>query len=128
MVEAIRGYGPAARGAARTGAVRERFRLPAGEAGPAQAAAAVAPAGGLLALQSTLSDAERNAAAARRGGALLAELDALQRGLLAGRVAPAALRRLAALTEGEAGADPALREIVEGLALRARVEVARLGT
>jgi hypothetical protein len=31
------------------------------------------------------------------------------------------------LAEGEAGADPALRELMEGISLRARVELARLG-
>ena len=31
----------------------------------------------------------------------------------------------ALLAEGEAGADPGLREVVEGLSLRARVELAR---
>jgi hypothetical protein len=32
------------------------------------------------------------------------------------------LRRLAALAEGEAGSDPELREILEALSLRARVQ------
>lgn len=126
MVEAIRGYGPARAGAARSAGAQGRFRLPAAEAGEAAAAAPVAQAGSLLAIQPGLSDAERDAAAARRGQALLAALDALQRGLTAGRLAPSALRRLAALSEGECGADPRLRDILEGLSLRARVEIARL--
>lgn len=127
MVEGIRGYGPAGRSSARAGATRAGFRLE--DDAPARVAAAAAPGGiaGLHALQDGVSAAERDAAAARRGGALLAGLDTLQRGLLAGRVADSALRRLAALAEGEAGADPALRETVEALSLRAKVELARLG-
>ena len=41
------------------------------------------------------------------------------------RADPARLARLAALEAGEEGADPALRDVVRAVALRARIEVAR---
>ncbi len=139
MVDAIRGYGMGPRGPARTGRARGGFHLPESPGGH-QAAPGVAPGAtseaagvaaasppGLGGLQAALAPRERDAAAARRGQALLSELGGLQAGLLAGRVPDSALRRLAQLTEGEAGADPALRELLEGISLRARVELARLG-
>lgn len=130
MVDAIRGYGMAARGPARAARGQAGFRLreaaPAGEVAEATGIATAAPAG-LGALNAGPTAGERDAAAARRGHALLAEMTGLQAGLLSGRVPESALRRLAHLAEGEAGADPALRELMEGISLRARVELARLG-
>ena len=127
MVEAIRGYGLGPRGPARGTAPREGFRLPRA-AGPAPAAGVGGiSAAAVQAQDHGITDAERNDAAERRGGALLAEMAALQAGLLMGRVPDSALRRLAHLAEGEAGADPALREVLDALSLRARVELARLG-
>ena len=108
-------------------------------AGTGQAAGRKAPAGmvvaplalGVLALQERGggggSAAERDAAARRRAGSLLDELRALQSELLAGRAEPGRLARLAALEGGEEGADPALREVVQAVVLRARVEMARRG-
>jgi hypothetical protein len=127
MVDGIRGYGLGGRAGTRAGTGRTGFRLEGGAPARVPAAAALGAITGLHALQGEVSPAERDAAAARRGSALLTELDALQRGLLEGRVADSALRRLSALTEGETGADPGLRETVEALTLRARVELARLG-
>ncbi len=72
-----------------------------------------------------MSDRERDDAAQRRGHALLEEMEAMRRDLLRGALPAARLSRLAVLAEGEAGADPALREVVEALSLRARVELAR---
>jgi hypothetical protein len=131
MVEAVRGYGLAGRAAARARAGASGFRLPAAEAEPA-AAEAAAPlaavtASALLGAEAAPSPAERDAAARRRGGALLDALAELQRGLLGGGARRAALGRLAALAEGESGADPALREILGQISLRARVELARRG-
>lgn len=124
MVEPIRGYGVTARRAARG---PSGFRLAESEA-PAHAAAIAPTAGlGVSVLPPALTPEERDATAARRGQALLQELTGLQAGLLAGRLPESALRRLAALTEGEAGHDPALRELVGGIALRARITLARLG-
>lgn len=127
MVERIQGPGLPARTPARTAARGGGFRLPAGEAAAAASGVAGLSASGLLALQSPMTAAERDAAAARRGEALLRELDTLQHGLLSGRLRESALRRLAQLSAGEAGADPALRETLEALSLRARVELARHG-
>jgi len=126
MVDAIKGYGIGARGSARAARGSRSFRLPeAPAAAEAQAMALSGPGAPLLPLP--LTPEERDAAAARRGQALLAEITALQSALLAGRVPESSLRRLGALAEGEAGADPALRAILEGISLRARVELARLG-
>lgn len=104
------------------------FRLGAAPGGPGAAAGAapLAPlGGGLLALQETTEAPARDADAARRGGEILAELDGLLLDLLSGKRDPARLARLAALEHGEEGADPILREAVQGIALRARVELAR---
>lgn len=122
----VGGVGPAGRAQARG---RTGFALPQ----PAGAEASTATAGvagvglGLLAVQQGHSDAERDAAARRRAAALLAELDGLQAELLGGAADPGRLERLAALAHGEAGADPALRELVEAVALRAQIELARRG-
>jgi hypothetical protein len=76
--------------------------------------------------------ARRDAAARRRAEAMLEELGGLQRDLLApggaGADPAGRLRRLAALrAEAEDGADPALREAVRAVALRAAIELARRG-
>ncbi len=124
MIDGVRRAGAAygrrgGRGAAPGGA----FALPqaTSEAGTVSATGA---AGGLLALQAAAEDAARDSAARRRGHDILDELAALQRDLLAPSQADPAARlgRLAALAEGDAGADPGLREIVQALALRARVQ------
>jgi hypothetical protein len=92
--------------------------------GAASAAAAVG--GSLLAVQETGDRAGRDAAARRRGHAILDELRGLQAELLGGRAPdPARLARLAASGAGEEGADPGLREAVRAVALRARIELAR---
>jgi hypothetical protein len=80
---------------------------------------------GVLGLEQGWTPAERDAAAQRRGTAVLRELEALQLSVLGGGIAAAQLSRLALLTEGEAGADPALREILAEISLRAQVELAR---
>lgn len=119
--------GAVARGTARGGG----FSVGAGDSGAtreATAAAGVAMPGlGLLALQEAGSGAERDAAAHRRASAILGELDGLQRDLLTGIADAGRLQRLAALESGEEGADPVLRELVQGVVLRAQVELARRG-
>jgi Class II flagellar assembly regulator len=117
---------PAGRGGGRAGFSVGAAR---GQAAARTAAAgAVAPlALGMLALQERSTDAERDAAARRRADSLLEELQALQAELLTGRAEPGRLARLAALEGGEEGADPALREVVQAVVLRARVEMARRG-
>lgn len=126
MVESVRraagAYGRQG-GVARGGGGGRSFALPP-SASPegAAPAAAIGAASGLLALQAAAEDAARDKAAERRGRDILDELAALQRDMLAGGASPARLRRLAALAEGEGGADPALREIVAAISLRARVQ------
>lgn len=128
MVEAIRGYGVAGRPVARARSAGAGFRLPGAEAEASAAASTISALGStaLLGIQDRSSDGERDAAARRRGGALLDALAELQRALLSGQVSRAMLGRMAALAEGESGADPALREILEQVSLRARVELLRL--
>jgi hypothetical protein len=108
----------------RAGRPSAGFALPSAEIA---GVAATAPASGLLALQAAGDDASRDDAARRRGTALVEELAALQRDMLAGALSTTRLARLSLLAEGEAGADPALREIVEAISLRARVQAALAG-
>ncbi|WP_135470122.1 flagellar assembly protein FliX [Crenalkalicoccus roseus] len=122
--------GPAARRGGRLGA--RGFGVAAEGAPAAQAAygatgVAALSGAGLLALQAMEDPAARDAAARRRAEAMLDELRDLQLGLLDGAAEMGRLRRLAALRVGEDGADPALREVVQGIALRAAVELARRG-
>ena len=127
MLPPIRGsQNPSRPGAAKRSA-GPGFALPEADgARAAPGAVAVPGASGLLGLQQSWSPAERDAAAQRRGSAMLLELEALHLDLLSGGIESGHLARLAALAEGEAGADPALREIIEGISLRARIELARL--
>ena len=101
---------------------------------PARARAAEAPAeppavmlAGLLALQAEDCDESRDRQARRRGQDLLAELAALQRALLSeGGVPLDQLRNLERLiAEAPPAADPRLREIMDAITLRVRVELAR---
>ncbi|GGC29387.1 hypothetical protein GCM10011504_04530 [Siccirubricoccus deserti] len=118
-------------GGVRGGRTGGGFSLPAAGSGAGAGVAAVAPAGplglGLLALQEGGEAARRDAAARQRAESLLEELAGLQLDLLAGGVDPARLERLAALTPGDAGADPELQVVVQGVVLRAHVEIARRG-
>jgi len=97
----------------------------AGEVGGSGAVAALGL--GLLAAQEAGEAPARNAAAHERATALLDALDGLQRDLLRGGTDRGRLDRLAALEHGEEGADPALREAVQAIVLRAKVELARRG-
>jgi hypothetical protein len=79
---------------------------------------------GLLALQEWPAERQGDRAARRHGEALLAELAALQRALLAGGEGDVArLAELAARVP--AAEDPGLRAAVAAVALRARIELAR---
>jgi hypothetical protein len=115
--------GRAARGAAGGFCIDTAAADPSGidSAQRPSAAAAV----GLLALQERAPAAERDARAHRRAEAMLRELAALQRDLLAGRGDPARLQALLDLTAGEDAADPALAEAVAAIVVRVRVELAR---
>ena len=99
-----------------------------GAASATTAASATAAVGGLslLTVQEDGDRPGRDAAARRRASSILDELQGLQAELLGGRPDPSRLARLAALQSGEEGADPRLRETVRAVALRARIELARL--
>lgn len=124
-IGAIQGGGLAVRRAARgAGGFALTGRSEAAETAPA--AAPVAPSA-LLALQETPMAEPAEERARRRGQAALDELRGLQLDLLRGQADPGRLERLAGLA-GSAGeaADPALRAVLAEIALRARVELARL--
>lgn len=125
MLPPIRAYQPSTRLAAarRSGS---GFSVPGGGAPTVAGLEASAPSLGVLGLEQGWTPAERDAAAERRGSAVLRELQGLQLALLGGGVEVSRLSRLALLAEGEAGADPALREIIAEISLRARIELARL--
>ncbi|MFC7473225.1 flagellar assembly protein FliX [Dankookia sp. GCM10030260] len=118
-------------GPRRAGGGRPGFALaPPGAEAPAgtAATAAAGPVGlGLLALQEGDDRAARDQAAWRRAESILKELQALQRDLLHDGSDTKGLARLAALEMGEAGEDPLLRDAVEAVVLRAKVELARRG-
>jgi Class II flagellar assembly regulator len=101
---------------------------------PVRARAAEAPAeppavllAGLLALQAEDCDDSRDRNARRRGQDLLAQLAALQRALLSeGGVPVDQLRELERLAaDAPPASDPHLREIMDAITLRVRVELAR---
>jgi len=127
----LAGIGGIAR-AGGTGAARATrgagFRVPAEarEAGGAAAAAPAAPVG-LMALQEADDAAARDRRGAGRARDLLRELAGIQADLLRGGADPERLERLARLAEGEAPPDPVLADALAGIALRARVELARRG-
>jgi hypothetical protein len=76
-----------------------------------------------------LQEAEDAAARDRRGAArardMLKELSAMQAEMLRGAAEPGRLERLVRLVEGEAPSDPVLADALAGIALRARIELAR---
>lgn len=126
MLPPIRGSHVQGRSATPRRATLSGFALPGGAAREAVAADSIQSHLGVLGLQEALSGSERDAAATRRGAALLRELEALQISLLGGPLDAARLNRLALLAEGEMGADPALQEIMAEISLRARIEWARV--
>jgi hypothetical protein len=82
---------------------------------------------GLLALQAEDCDESRDRAARRRGQDLLTQLAALQRALLSeGGVPVEQLRELERMVaETPPVSDPRLREVLDAITLRVRVELAR---
>jgi hypothetical protein len=82
---------------------------------------------GLLAILEGGERQARDQAVRRRAESIQKELQELQRVLLGNAADPNRLERLAALGIAEAGTDPALREVVEAIVLRARVEMVRRG-
>ena len=119
------GIAPSGADKPRRRTVASGFALPAGRGG---AAASAVPLDGLLALQECAAEPLADREARRGAQALLAELAALQRDILAGTVIGTRLERLARLAEDiQAAAQPALREAVASVVLRARIELARFG-
>jgi len=105
------------------------FRLPAtgGSDGGAAKVGDIAGVGatlGLLGIQAAGDALESNARAKRDGMAALGDLRSLQLALIEGRDPGVLLERLECLPFSEA-ADPALREIVDEVRARVRVEAAR---
>ena len=103
------------------------FALPS-EAATAQVGglASAGPLGGLLALQESMTPEPADQRARRRASKALRELTGLQLELLGDSPDQARLARLQSLAEEEAeGAEPALAALLQEVALRARIELAR---
>lgn len=115
--------------APRRRAARAGFAVPEQAAGAAGEIPAAVPLEALLAVQEEAAAGPvRAREARRRARALLAELTALQRDMLADAVSGARLARLRALAADlPVPADPALRAALEQAVLRARIELARFG-
>ena len=133
-MSAIEGVGPSAGGRLpnRTrGAKADGFAVPTATrfvAAPATDVAAPVAAAGMLALQEVETDPPQDRAARRRGRALLSALNRLQRHLLAGVTDAATLEQLEALARDMPRAtDAGLAVAVDGIVLRARIELARRG-
>jgi len=128
-MDAIPGLRPAAavgQGSPRPASPRGGFAVPGGGAVPAGTTSEPVAMSVLLALQEAGGEAVGDREAKRRGRALLDELAALQRDLLAGPPDAERLARLAALAAGAPeAADPRLRGVLQAIVLRARVEAAR---
>lgn len=97
--------------------------------GPTGAAVSV---GGLLAVQEADADGRRKSKqGAQHGEELLARLERLRDGLLMGAIPESELRDLAKTisnTRERSFTDPKLGEILDEIELRAKVELAKLGT
>jgi hypothetical protein len=101
----------------------------AGAPSAARTAAAALDPGVALAPQAGALESAADRAARRRGRDLLAALAALQHALLGGAAAPELLGQLADLAADVPMADrPDVAAAVQGIALRARVELARYGS
>jgi hypothetical protein len=82
-----------------------------------------------MALQGVDDPAGRRARAVRRGARLLDDLDDLKIGLLDGRLSEGRLGRLMAAVDARRDQtdDAGLEDVLDGIELRARVELAKLG-
>jgi hypothetical protein len=82
----------------------------------------------ILALQSVDNAEDRERRAVRHGHDLLDQLEALRADLLAGQISPQRVGALLSLVRAkQAAEDPKLAALVDDIALRARVELAKLG-
>jgi Class II flagellar assembly regulator len=96
---------------------------------PAAAPRTIGGIDALMALQGVENPTERRRRAVKRGRNALDALDALKLGMLAGTLDGAALARLKAATAGlgEATGEPGLDTVLAEIALRAEVELAKVG-
>ncbi|MEM6383887.1 MAG: flagellar assembly protein FliX [Pseudomonadota bacterium] len=82
----------------------------------------------LLALQSVDDNGDQLRRAVQKGHDLLDQLEALRADLLGGKVSPNRLRALVGLLNApDRIDDPKLAAIIDDIALRARVELAKIG-
>ncbi|UUX50490.1 flagellar assembly protein FliX [Nisaea acidiphila] len=102
------------------------------ESKSAQAARSAMPVDGLLAVQEADPDGRGgNREGQQRGEDLLARLERIRDGLLLGAIPESELRSLAQTigqTRERGFTDPRLGQILDEIELRARVELAKLGT
>lgn len=111
------------------------FSLPGAEDSSASASSAGVAAGSsvqsldaILALQSVEDEGDRSRRAVKHGHDLLDQLEALRADLLAGHVEPQRIGSLLSLIRARQDVDePQLKSLVDDIALRARVELAKLG-
>ncbi|MHA1523044.1 MAG: flagellar assembly protein FliX [Alphaproteobacteria bacterium] len=91
--------------------------------------AALASVDAIVALQSVENAATGRSRAMQRGVKILDSLDDLRLEILDGRVAPARLTHILSLVENqrENSGDHLLDDLLDGIDLRARVELAKLG-
>jgi hypothetical protein len=107
-----------------------RFSVPADEGAPSRTQAAEGIASlsydGLLALQQEPDPREQDRRATRHGEAMLMELGALQRAMLAGGDPTDTLRKLEQMADAiPAATDPRLSALIGAIALRGRLQLAR---
>jgi hypothetical protein len=82
----------------------------------------------ILALQSVDNQEDRERRAVRHGHDLLDQLEALRADLLAGQISPQRVNALLSLIRAKQAAEnPELAALIDDIALRARVELAKLG-
>jgi hypothetical protein len=82
----------------------------------------------ILALQSVDNQEDRERRAVRHGHDLLDQLEALRADLLAGQISPQRVNALLSLIRAKQAAEnPELASLIDDIALRARVELAKLG-
>jgi len=112
------------------GAANAAYQRPAasaaGNSAPAQPMASLAT---LVAIQAVGERAGAQRRAARRGAAILDDLEALRLAVLEGRAGLAELDRMACRIESvrEASGDRELESLVDAIELRAQVEIAKRG-
>ena len=131
-IEGTRGNTATPRQPARPASGLAPFRPDAGAAAriaPQAQTAAATGIGALLALQEVPDPTLARRKAVRRGRILLDGLDELKANLLLGAVAGDSLQRLAAtIAEARDASLPGLDALVADIELRARVELAKLGS